>query len=166
MKEILDFFNDIKTINYGWHDKDGNIHESLKDFKDNFQLQDINKILEDRYAVCWEMCEVQKDFFNKKEIENKTIFAFLDKSKNYANHTFSVFFMNGKCFWFEASWKSKKGIHEFNSLEEVLEYFRNNFIDFSKVEYDKNNMRFFEYENNNAVDSENFIKYCLSSKEL
>lgn len=167
MKEILDYFNEIKNINYGWHDKEGKIHESLSNYRDNFIQQDLETILKDNYAVCWEMCELQRDFFNKNNIEHITVFAYLNNSKNNACHTFSVFFKNNKAYWFEASWKNKKGIHEFNSLDEILDYYRDNFIDFSKCEYDKNNMLFFKYDGIKAgMNAKEFINHCLNSKKI
>ena len=45
MKEVLDFFNQVKNIEYGWHDKEGNIHKTLKEHKEKFILQDNDTIL-------------------------------------------------------------------------------------------------------------------------
>ena len=81
MKEIFEFYNEIKDIRYGWHDKDGNIHESLKGHKEKFIQQDVDTILKDRYAICVEMCEVQREFFNKHQIDNKTIMIYLETKK-------------------------------------------------------------------------------------
>ncbi len=167
MKNIQDFYNKIKDIRYGWHDKDGNINEKIVNFRENFILQDKETILKDRYAICWEMCEIQREFFNKNNIENKTISAYLNNSRNNACHTFSVFFLNNKCYWFEASWINKKGIREFNSLNEVLEYFRNNFQDFARSEYDKNNLLFFEYDRvTPGTTVDDFYKNFLNGKKL
>lgn len=167
MKEILDFFNEIKNIKYGWHDKDGKIHESLKEHKEKFIQQDIDTILKDNYAVCLEMCEVQRDFFDKHNIDNKTIMAYLDRGKNSVCHTFSVFFMNNKCYWLEASWKNKKGIHEFDSLEEVLEYYRDNFQDFARSEYNRDDMYFIEYDGiTPGMNTEEYLKQCQKGKRI
>ena len=167
MKEIFDYFNDIKNINYGWHDKEGKIHEKLADYRENFVQQDSDTIVRDNYAVCWEMCELQREFFNKNNIENKTILAYLNKSRNNACHTFSVFYKNGKVYWFEASWKNKKGIHEFNSLDEILDYYRDNFEDFARSEYNKDDMLFYDYDGIiPGMNAEQFLTHCLQCKTL
>lgn len=167
MKEVFDFFNQVKNIEYGWHDKEGNIHKTLKEHKEKFILQDNDTIIRDNHAVCLEMCELQRDFFNKHDIENKTIIACLNTEKNIVCHTFSVFFMNDKCFWFEASWKNKKGIHEFNTLEDVLEYYRDNFIDFTKVEYNRDEMYFVEYDGiKPGMNTEDYMMQCQKGKFL
>lgn len=167
MKEIQDFYNDIKNINYGWHDKDGTVHESLKGYAEGFVLQDIDTIIDSNYAVCWEMCELQRKFFNKNKIENKTIFAYLKNSRNNACHTFSVIYLNGKCYWFEASWQDRKGIHEFNSLEEILDYYRNNFEDFARCEYNPDDLEFYEYDDIKVgMNAQEYYMHCLSSKKI
>jgi hypothetical protein len=38
MKDILEFYNSIKNISYGWHDKDGKIHENLKDYRELYKI--------------------------------------------------------------------------------------------------------------------------------
>lgn len=162
MKEILDFYNEVKNIEYGWHDKNGKIHTSLKDnYKQDFRLQPIDKVIEDNHAVCWEMCELQRDFFKKNNINNKTIFAYI--KKNNICHTFSVFEYNNKYYWFEASWSNKKGIHEFDSLEDILDYYRDNFQDFAK-EYNREDLLFFEYDNiKPGMTTEEYYNHCLNS---
>lgn len=167
MKDILEFYNSIKNIKYGWHDKHGKVHENLKDYRELYVLSDENTVLRDNHAVCWEMCEIQRHFFNKHNIENKTIFAYLQNSRNNACHTFSVFTLNNKWYWFEASWINKKGIHEFNSLEDILEYYRNNFEDFAKTEYNKEDLLFFEYDNiKTGMNTDEFYNHCLNSKAI
>ncbi len=167
MKNVEDFFNEVKNIKYGWHDKDGKIHENLKDYKDLFVQQDLDTVIKDNHAVCWEMCELQRDFFNKNNIKNKTIFAYLKNSRNNACHTFSIFYKNNKCYWFEASWQTKKGIHEFPNEEEIFEFYRNNFEDFARGEYLKENMEFYEYEDiTPGMNAEEFVLHCLKSKKV
>lgn len=167
MKLIQDFYTEVKNIQYGWFDKENKLHENLKDFNGNYIMQDIDNIMETNHAICWEMCELQRNFFNKNNIENKTIFAYLKNSKNNACHTFSVINCNDKWYWFEASWANKRGIHEFDSLEDILEYFRNNFTDFSRTEYNPDDLEFYEYNKvNSGVDAVGFFKHCLSSKKI
>ncbi len=167
MKDIEDFYNKIKNIKYGWLDKENNIHENLKEYKEKFIMQDIDNIEKTNHAVCWEMCELQRRFFNQKNINNKTIFAYLKNSRNNACHTFSIFELNNKWYWFEASWQNKKGIHEFNSIEEILEYYKDNFIDFAREEYNREDMEFYDYSKvNSGINCTEFYTHCLSSSKI
>ncbi len=147
MKEIENFFNLIKKVKYGWHDKTGNVHKSLRNgnFKRNYKMQKISDILLSNYAICWEMCELERKFFRKNKINHKTIFALLKNSRGEC-HTFTVFELNNKWYWFEASWENQKGIHRYNSIEEILDFYRNNFDDFAKKGYKKEGLVFYEYK--------------------
>lgn len=147
MDEINVFYNKLSKIKYGWHDKKNNVYLNLKDgnFRKKYKMQKTKNIINSGYAICWEMCELQRRFFHKHNIKSKTIFAFLSNSKGEC-HTFSIFYLNDKCYWFEASWKRQKGIHEFNSLDEILEFYRNNFGDFTKKKYNEDNIIFYEYK--------------------
>lgn len=165
VKAVKDFYNHIKDINYGWHDKEGKIHERLTGFHENFILQDADTIVKDNYAVCWEMCELERDFLNINNIENKTIFVILKNT--HICHTFIVYKENDKYYWLEASWANKKGIHKFNSLEEILDYYRDNFQDFAKREYDRNDLEFYEYKNiYPGMNCESFYETCFKGTKL
>ena len=167
MKSIQDFFHEIRNIGYGWHDKDGNVHESLKGSKEGMILQDTQTILEDNHAVCWEMCELQRDFFKQSNIEYKNIFVYLNDPNHFACHTFSIFKHQDRWFWFEASWLTKKGIHEFDSIKEIFDYFRNNFEDFARGKYDKDKIEFLEYDNvKPGMNTEEFINQVLKGKKI
>ncbi len=146
MEDIESFFNSIKNIKYGWQDKRGNFHASLKDgnFKKDYKMQKTDDILKNNYAICWEMCELQRKFFKEKHLKVKNIFVMLKNSHGEC-HTFTVFYLNNYWYWFEASWEKQKGIHQFNSLAEILDFYRDNFSDFAKKGYDKKNLVFYEY---------------------
>lgn len=48
-------------------------------------MQPYNKIEESGYAICWELCELERHFFNKHKIENHTIMAVI-KIKRVVHH--------------------------------------------------------------------------------
>lgn len=167
MKHIQDFFNEIKNIEYGWHDKDGHIHESLKGAREGMILQDSETIVEDNHAVCWEMCELQREFFKRENIDYKNIFVYLNNPNRYAYHTFSIFQHQNRWYWLEASWINKKGIHEFTSIKEIFDYFRNNFEDFARGEYDPKEVEFLEYDDVKAgMNTTEFVTQCLKGKKV
>ena len=166
MNEVEDFYNKIKDIKYGWHDKDNVLHTRLviDKFRKEYKMQKIANILKSGYAICWEMCELQRNFMERKGIEHKTIFVYLNNSNNEC-HTFTSFKLDNDWYWFEASWKGKKGIHKFSSLKDILEFYRNNFNDFAKNGYDKNNISFYEYDRiAEGCSCDRFYEHCLSGK--
>lgn len=169
MINIKKFYSDIKDIKYGWHTKNGQLHEKLTEgnFAKDYKMQSIKNIEKTNYAICWEMCELQRKYFKKRKIKHKTIFAILKKHRRLPCHTFTVFNYNNKWYWFEASWQNQKGIHEYNSLSEILDYFRNNFEDFTKGEYDKSNIEFYSYlKPPFRFNCNLFYFWCLHSRKL
>lgn len=170
MEDIKKFYKKIKDINYGWHDKKGKVHEHLSEgnYQKNFKMQNIKEIKKSNYAVCWEMCELERNYFKKRKINYKTIFSILTEDKNFPCHTFLVFEYQKKWYWFEASWKGKKGIHEYNTLEEILDAIRNDYYDFAKKEYDPKKVKFYEYKKPiiSRMSCNLFYYHCLHSKRI
>ena len=169
MRNIKKFYESIKDIKYGWHEKNGILHEKLTEgnFAKDYKMQKTNNIEKSNHAICWEMCELQRKYFRKRQIKHKTIFTVLKKHKRLPCHTFSVIEYNNKYYWFEASWENQKGIHEFNSLKEILEFYRNNFEDFTKGEYDRDNIEFYSYiKPPFRMNCNLFYYWCMSGRKI
>lgn len=170
MKEVKKFYNELLTKKYGWHDKKDKLHRKLSDgnFTKNYKMQSLKKAKERRHVICWEMCELEREFFKKNKIKHKVIFMLSREDNKYYCHTFTAFFMNKNWYHFEASWDNKKGIHKYNSLEEMLDYLKDNFSDFVKKEdYDRNKISFHEYRRPRFVKSCNmFYFHCMHSKKI
>lgn len=168
-EKIKKFYQDLKDIRYGWHDRNNTLHKHLSDgnFKKEYKMQKISKIKESNHAICWEMCELERQFFKQEKIHHKVIFALLQGNKKFPCHTFLIYEDNGKWYWFEASWDKKKGIHEYASLVELLDYIRNNFYDFVKSEYDPQKINFYEYKKPFKRMSCNlFYFHCMHGRKI
>ena len=170
MKDIKKFYNEIKDIKYGWHDKDGKLYKKLTtgNFIKDFRMQKLKDIKKSNYAICWELCELEREYFKKRKIEHKVIFVLSREDDKYYCHTFLVFKPHKHYYYFEASWDKHKGIHKYNSLEEILDFFKNNFSDFiGKKKYDKNKIYFYEYKKPRFIRRCNpFYYYCMHSKKI
>lgn len=170
IKEIKKFYNELKNIKYGWHDKRGNLYEHLTDgnFKKDYRMQKISDIKKNNHAICWEMCELERKYFKEHKISHKTIFAILKDNKKMPCHTFLVFEKENKWYWFESSWNNQKGIHEYTSLEEILDYIKNNFSDFTKEKYNPSSIEFYEYKKPliRKISCNLFYLHCLYSKKI
>ncbi len=149
MKKIEKFNKELCNIKYGWYDKDGRLHESLKEgnFVKNYRMQDCEEIKWHKSAICWELCEMEREFFKKEDYPFITVFAMALKNKRKPCHTFLVFKDKDKYCWFEASWKRMKGIKKYDSLEELFDVIRENFYDFtgSKENYKLEDVNFYKY---------------------
>ena len=98
--------NKLLKIKYGWHDKEGRLHPKIEQqiFAKEYKMQAYNKIEESGYAICWELCELERHFFNKHKIENHTIMAVIKNKKGGSPcHAFTTITIDDQMYWFEAS---------------------------------------------------------------
>lgn len=168
LKLIENFYNEIKDIKYGWYDKKGNLHEHIKDedFGKKYKMQKTKDIMEHGHAICWEMCELERNFFKKNKIKHQTIFVYEQDNPNYPCHTFLIFQSNRKWYWLEASWQEKKGIHEYKNKYEIINYIRNNFKDFSK-KYKKEKIKFYKYKKPlRRYGCNGYYFHCMLGKKI
>lgn len=168
MENVNTFFKELQEINYGWTDSTHIEHYNIaKDkFIVEYRLQTPDELTSSKLGICWDQVEYERCFFNKKKIRNQTFFIINDDKLKYPNHTFLVFEMNNKYYWIENTY-TKKGIFEFNSLNECLEIVKNNFIIENNVNPDNSNISIFEYEKPPFhLSCLEFISYCQKGKKI
>ena len=125
--------NLMENIEYGWMDKQGSKHKIVdENYSDNYILQSPNEIIKNKVGVC-------------------------DKAK-CPTHTFLTFEKDNKYYWFEHSWERFKGIHEYNSLQDLLINVRDKFIkyelnnNYKKPKFRLNVLEFYKHcENGNNI---------------
>ena len=73
MTEIEKFNKELSEISYGWHDKNNTTHEKLdkKAFKKYYKMPTLKQMKQNDHAICWELCEVERDFFKKQDCNYK-----------------------------------------------------------------------------------------------
>lgn len=165
MKEIEMFYETIKDVKYGWYDKNKELHTSIKNanFGKDYRMQDYYNILKNKYAICWEMCELERAFFKKTNYSYKVVFAYLTKNHKYPCHTFLIFEYQHNYYWFEASWERMKGIRKYPSLDSLFADVKNNFSDFvGSNNYDKDLITFNSYRKPfNNITCNLFYYHCM-----
>ena len=168
---IIDEFNDVdspikllkfmdKYITYGYKGKDNKLYidYNSKEFNDNFHdnciVQDYIGVLNTNIGTCWNQVELEREWFFNHNYIFKTYFICFDIKENHATHTFLVYEDNNKYYYFEHSFETYKGIHEFDNLNELLKYVVNNQIKFvlenSNINYNLSEcVVLFEYDKPN-----------------
>lgn len=132
--KLLDFMD--KYIKYCYKAKDNKLYtdSSSKEFNDNFHdfctVQDYIGVLNTNIGTCWDQVELEREWFFYHNYKFKTYFICFDIKENHATHTFLVYEDNNKYYYFEHSFETYKGIHEFESLNELLKYVVKNQIKF------------------------------------
>lgn len=121
LKEILNQLNDIE---YGYVDKNQNIHsDDVKNWDSNFgnkyRLQSPEELIKNKYGLCWDQVELERYYLEQKNIESKSYFIIAYDGNHEQTHTFIVV-KEDKYYWLEHSWQPYRGIHEYNSLSDLL----------------------------------------------
>ena len=176
-EELLNFMS--KNINNGYLGKSGRVyHLEDEDFNnkwfDDYILEGKDDILETLYGNYWDQVELERTWFTDNKYEIKTIYEMvkLEYENNYPTHSFLVFKdEDGNWNWFENSDLENRGIHKFDSFENLLNFQYNKYVDFLKTFniYDEEIKKIImtEYEKpKTGINVENYLNWVINSKTL
>lgn len=158
--EIMDLMKDIE---YGWIDKNNNKHSVVDEtYSDNYILRSPNEVIKNKIGVCWDQVELERYYFKGNDWNVKTYFLVHYDGDKCPTHTFLTFEKNNKYYWFEHSWERFRGIHEYQSLKELLFDIRDKFI---KYELDNDfvseNLVLHEYKKPKChISVQEFYNHC------
>ncbi|SRR5574344_2355284 len=168
---IIDAIMDtLNNIEYGFKDSDGfNIINDENKWNDEFYefyyLLSPEELLNTKCGVCWDQVELERKLFNDNNIQCSTYFIYLDDGADLPSHTFLTYQANNKYYWFEHSWYDYKGIHEYNTLNELLNDVKEKFVN-SKDAKDKYPILIYKYNKPRYhIDCESFYKY-INTQQL
>ena len=140
IKNPEDLLKFMSNIEYGYLGKNGCIHYYYDDdfnlvFFEQYILENSNDVLNNLYGNCWDQVEFERDWFLKRGYEIKTVYEMvkLDYDNDYPTHSFLTYKENGYWYWFENADFENRGIHKFNSFEELLNYQYKKYIEFLKT---------------------------------
>ena len=137
-EELLSFMS--SKINYGYLGKNGKVyHYDDSDFNtdwyDQYILESEDDILKNLYGTCWDQVELERNWFLKNGYEIKTIYEMvkLDYDNVYPTHSFLAYRDTDYWYWFENSDFNNRGIHKFNTFDELLNYQYKKYVEFLKT---------------------------------
>lgn len=172
MDNIKKIMNVMEQVEYGFLDNNGkNIctNESLEDTFDKvYYLMSPEELLNKKIGVCWDQVELERKLLDEFNIKNETYFIYIDDKKKLPSHTFLVFYMNNKIYWFEHSWFNEKGIHEYNNLNELLNDVETKFIKSREDEVPKD-LDVYIYKYNKPkynISCDEFYKYIFTQNKV
>lgn len=124
-----DIMNLMNSISYGWLDKNHEKHFMVDElYSENYILQSPREVIKNGLGVCWDQAELERYYFKSNDWSIQTYFLCHYDQNKCPTHTFLTYKKNHKVYWFEHSWAKYAGIHEYNSLKELLVDVRNKFI--------------------------------------
>ena len=173
MKEKIDKIMTImEEIDYGFKDDQNNNlvedDDKWNDFSKFYYLLSPEELLKTKCGVCWDQVELERNLFEKNNIDCKTYFIYIDDNKNLPSHTFLTYSVDNIFYWFEHSWYNYKGIHKYNNEKDMLEDIKNKFIDSRKDEVDENyKLYLYEYKKPNYhISCNEFYEYIKTQKRI
>lgn len=156
LTNINNFFTYMQNkFEYGWIDQEGNRHYGINDAQ-SYSLQSPNELLKSHLGICWDMTELYRCLFeNMTSLKYETYYLFYDDNKGCPSHSILVFYDNDKVYWFEPMFNDKNcfysGIHEHDSINKLLEDFKNVFTKNAvingliPVDYNPSNIQIYRY---------------------
>lgn len=171
--ELLEFMKD--NIKSGFVTNDG---EKYFPGDDNYNkiwftkgiVQTGEQFLKTLVGTCWDQVEFERKWFNDNNIKTKTFFLCyeINEENDYPTHTILTYEKDNKFYWFENAFYIQRGIHEYNSMRELIidvkDKYHKNTIDMgiAKKE-DINLIKIYEYnklEKNLSISD--YLKHVLS----
>ncbi len=132
-KELLEYMD--KNFSYGFLDKDGNIHSVDDDdfeevWYDSYVLENYDDVLRTNTGNCFDMTEFEREWFTRNGYRVATFFEMvvLPYENIYPTHSFLVYEKDDKYYHFEYSDFNNRGIHEYGSLEDLLNKQYNSYL--------------------------------------
>lgn len=175
--ELLDFMSE--NINYGYLGKSGRVyHFDDHDFNDNwfddYILESKEDILRTLYGNCWDQVEIERYWFEKKGYEVKTIYQMvnLDYNNSYPTHSFLIFRDKDNTWnWFENSDFKNRGIHKFDSINKLLKYQYNKYLELLKTfdisDDEINKIIFTEFTRPTSnISASDYLEFVINSKPI
>lgn len=172
--ELLDF---MSKILYGYLGRSGHLYHyddenfNLKWYAE-YILQNYGDISKNLCGNCWDQVEFERKWFQDHGYEIKTIYemVLLDYNNDYPSHSFLIYEdENNKWNWFENADFANRGIHTFDTIEELLDYQYHKYLELletyhiSSDEIKKIVMTEFD-KPKEKITAREYIDYVLNSK--
>lgn len=157
----------MKPIQYGFVNKKGEVIDDKDDesiFYKYYYLQTPKEIMKSKIGVCWDQVELEREWFSKHDYQFKTIYIEAHNNDMDPSHTFLIYKDGDSVYWFEHSWGSCRGIHEYPDEDLLID----DVIRMHCQGLGKATVIVTEYTKPSDKDrtAEAFMKHCKSGKVI
>jgi len=166
INEITAFNNTLNAYDYGYI-VDGKPVIEFDDF-DKYRTISPEDFAKYKIGVCWDYVAFEYVYFMKHfKNTNPRCFYIQCNTTNHQEptHTWLGFEYNGKTYSFESSWQTEQGIREFDSVKEMLKYYKKaqlTFISKQNMHCTGYTIREFEQPSKFNLNPSEYMKYCLT----
>jgi predicted acetyltransferase len=163
-------YNTIKDklldIKLGYRDKDGNLCSGFNsDFKERYYLQTPKSLLDSKVGLCFDQVELERELVTKLDVECRTYFMmYPDDNMDYA-HTFLIYKDSKKYYWLENAWVKYKGVHVYDSKDELFDDIMKKFVE-TIPDGDVKKLKMFMYDKPRAgINYGKLFSHFINSKK-
>lgn len=142
-QELLKFMSNFE---YKWMDKNGNFHEEIvPDMYENYSLMTPDEVEKYKCGICVDQTEFERDWFSKHNYNHKVMVIQIEREDSAPGHQFLIYKDNNKYYWFENAWSDERGIHKYQTYEELIKDIKSKFIIQNDIkDSELNNIEIFE----------------------
>ncbi len=157
----------LDEIKFGYRDKNGSLYSGFdRDFKDNYYLQSPKQLLESRVGIAFDVVELERDLVSKLNAEYRTYFMYYpDDDMDYA-HAFLIYKDSKKYYWLENSWLKYKGVHIYDTKDDLLSDVLEKFVKTIK-DGDIKKVKLFIYDKpRSGIGYVKYFSHCINSRAI
>lgn len=119
----------MSKIDYEWMDKEGVFHKRLTpDMYEKYSFMTPEEVSKYKKGICVDQTEFERDWFDKNQYEYQVLVIQIKRKNDRPGHVFLIYKDNNKICWFENAWGSERGIHRYNSYDELINDIKQKFI--------------------------------------
>lgn len=157
----------LDEIKLGYRDKDGNKYVGFKwNFKDIFYLQSPKQIMESKIGTCFEQVELEREIVSKLGADLRTYFIHYSDDKMDISHAFLIYKDTKKYYWVENAWLKYRGLHIYDTKEDLFDDVLNKFVD-TIPDGDFKKVKMYLYEKPRfGINYSKYLAHCISGRSI
>lgn len=164
-------YNTIKDklldIKLGYRDKDGNLCSGFSsDFKERYYLQTPKSLLDSKVGLCFDQVELERELVTKLDVDCRTYFiTYPDDKMDYA-HSFLIYKDAKKYYWIENAWLKYRGLHMYDSKDDLFDDVLNKFIS-TIPDGDIKKIKMYMYDKPRAgINYNKYLSHCINGRNI
>lgn len=157
----------LHAIKLGYRDKEGNLYSGFKhNFKEIFYLQSPKQLMESKVGSCFDQVELERDLISKLNVDSRTYFIHYPSDEMDIAHSFLIYKDTKKYYWLENAWLKYKGVHMYDTKEELFSDVLKKFVEtIPDGEYKK--VRLYMYDKPRyGMNYAKFLSTCISNRSV
>lgn len=165
---VYEILNDkMSDISLGYRDKNGSFYSGFNSkFRENYYLQNPKQLLESKLGLCFDQVELARELASKVDAATRTYFILYPDDDMDYSHAIFVYKDKKRYYWYENSWIKYKGLHIYDSKDELLEDVLGKFVN-TIPNGNMKKVKMYAYDKprfgSNYI---RFMSFCISNRNI